>query len=387
MKEIKPALRLGEIKEYYFSKKLREVAEMNARGLDVISLGVGGPDRPPHEKVRRRLGMEAMADDTHGYQPHVGAPELREGLARWYRERYGVSLDPKSEIQPLIGSKEGILHISLAFVNPGDEVLVPDPGYAAYRGITKMIGGVPIAYDLKEETGWLPDFEELEKRDLSKVKIMWINYPHMPTGTRPSSDLFGKIVDFGRRHSILIVHDNPYSFILNPEPMSLLSVDGAKDVAFEMNSMSKSHNMAGWRMGMVAGRADRIACVLKVKSNIDSGQFLPMMRAASEALALGQDWTDEVNRCYAARRIMVEKILEELGCTWNPSQVGLFLWARIPDSYIDGEQLADELLEKARVFVTPGSVFGANGKRFIRLSLCAPEKRLEEALERVRMMK
>lgn len=387
MKEIKPASRLDEIKEYYFSKKLREVAEMNARGLDVISLGVGGPDRPPHESVRRRLGAEAMAEGTHGYQPHVGAPELREGLARWYKERYGVTLDPKSEIQPLIGSKEGILHISLAFVNPGDEVLVPDPGYAAYRSITKMIGGVSVVYDLKEESGWLPDFEELEKRDLSKVKIMWVNYPHMPTGTRPSRELLEKIVDFGRRHGILIVHDNPYSFILNPEPMSLLSVEGAKEVALEMNSLSKSHNMAGWRMGMVAGRADRIACVLKVKSNIDSGQFLPMMRAASEALTLGQDWTDEVNRGYAARRVLVEKILGELGCTWDPSQVGLFVWAKIPESYSNGEQLADELLEKARVFVTPGSVFGTNGDRFVRLSLCASEKRLEEALERVRKMK
>lgn len=387
MKEIKPAERLDEIKEYYFSKKLREVAEMNARGLDVISLGVGGPDRPPHEKVRQRLGAEAMAEGTHGYQPHSGAPELRENLACWYRDRYGVNLDPKSEIQPLIGSKEGILHISLAFVNPGDEVLVPDPGYAAYRSITKMIGGVPVTYDLKEESGWLPDFDELERRDLSKVKIMWVNYPHMPTGTRPSRELLEKIVDFGRRHGILIVHDNPYSFILNPEPMSLLSVAGAKEVALEMNSLSKSHNMAGWRMGMVAGRADRIACVLKVKSNIDSGQFLPMMRAASEALALGQDWTDEVNRGYSARRQLVEKILEELGCTWDPAQVGLFVWAKIPDGYANGEQLADELLEKARVFVTPGSVFGTNGDSYIRLSLCAPEKRLEEALERVGKMK
>ncbi len=387
MKEIKPAQRLEEIKEYYFSKKLREVAEMNARGLDVISLGVGGPDRPPHESVRRRLGEEAMAESTHGYQPHVGAPELRENLAHWYKERYGVDLDPKSEIQPLIGSKEGILHISLAFVNPGDEVLVPNPGYAAYRSITKMIGGVPVAYDLKEETGWLPDFDELEKRDLSKVKIMWVNYPHMPTGTRPSRELLEKIVDFGKRHGILIVHDNPYSFILNPEPMSLLSVDGAKEVALEMNSLSKSHNMAGWRMGMVGGRADRIACVLKVKSNIDSGQFLPMMRAASEALTLGQDWTDEVNRGYASRRVLVEKILEELGCTWDPTQVGLFVWAKIPESYENGEQLADELLDKARVFVTPGSVFGTNGDKYIRLSLCAPENRLEEALERVRKMK
>lgn len=387
MKNITPADRLNDIKEYYFSRKLQEVAELNAKGMDIISLGIGGPDRPPHREVINTLSAEASKPDTHGYQLTKGLPELREAYADFYKRFYGVSLDPKTEILPLIGSKEGITHISLAFLNPGDGVLVPDPGYPTYTSMSKIVGAEIFKYDLKEENSWLPDFEELEKLPLERIKLMWVNFPHMPTGTPASEELYQQIIDFGRRHGIVIVHDNPYSFILNPEPRSILSVAGAKEIAIEMNSLSKSHNMPGWRMAMCASNPEFISWILKVKSNVDSGQYLPMMRGAIKALSLGRDWIDEVNQVYRSRRHIAEKIMETIGCRFNPDQQGLFLWGRIPDEIEDVEQFTDSILYKARVFLTPGFIFGENGKRYIRISLCATEEKLKEALERIKTLR
>ena len=384
---IQPADRVSAVKEYYFSRKLREVAELNARGLDIISLGIGGPDCPPADDVITTLAEEAAKPSNHSYQPYVGLPELREAFAEWYAKWYGVTLDPKTEIQPLIGSKEGILHISLAFLNPGDGVLVPDPGYPTYTSVSNLAQAEIFTYNLKEETGWMPDFEALENLPLDKIKLMWVNYPHMPTGTPATRELFEKLIDFGRRHNIIIVHDNPYSFILNSEPMSILSVPGAKDIAIEMNSLSKSHNMAGWRVAMLASNPTFVSWILKVKSNIDSGQFKPVMLAAVKALQAGEEWYDKVNSNYRARRKVAEKIMTEIGCTFNPEQTGLFLWGRIPDNESGSEAVADRLLYDARVFVTPGFIFGKNGDRYIRISLCATEQNMERALQRIKETK
>lgn len=384
--EIVPAERVGNIKEYYFSRKLREVARLNSMGLDIISLGIGGPDRPPHSEVIQTLAESARRDDTHSYQPYVGIPELRNAFADWYKRCYGVDLDPQKEIQPLIGSKEGILHVSLAFLNPGDGVLVPDPGYPTYTSVSKLVEAEIFKYDLKEENGWMPDFEALEKLPLDRIKLMWINYPHMPTGTPASKELFEKIVAFGKKHGIVIAHDNPYSFILNEKPMSLLQIEGAKEIAVEMNSLSKSHNMAGWRIGMLASNPLFIEWILKVKSNIDSGQFKPMQLAAVKALAAGKEWYMEVNDTYMRRRKKAELIMKELSCKFDPNQQGLFLWGRIPDTCEGSEQLADKVLYEARVFITPGFIFGHNGDRYIRISLCATEQKMEEALERIKQM-
>ncbi|MBD5308158.1 MAG: aminotransferase class I/II-fold pyridoxal phosphate-dependent enzyme [Bacteroides sp.] len=383
---IVPADRVATIKEYYFSRKLREVAQLNAQGLDIISLGIGGPDRPPHPEVISTLAESARRDDTHSYQPYVGITELRNAFADWYKRFYGVELDPQKEIQPLIGSKEGILHISLAFLNPGDGVLVPDPGYPTYTSVSNLVGAEIFKYDLKEDNDWMPDFESLEKLPLERIKLMWINYPHMPTGTPASKELFEKIVAFGKKHNIVIAHDNPYSFILNDKPMSLLQVDGSKDIAIEMNSLSKSHNMAGWRIAMLASNPQFIEWILKVKSNIDSGQFKPMQLAAVKALSAGKEWYDDVNRTYMRRRKKAELIMNELGCEFDPRQQGLFLWGRIPDNYEGSEQLADKVLYEARVFITPGFIFGQNGDRYIRISLCATEQKMDEALERIKQM-
>ena len=381
---IEPAQRVSMVKEYYFSKKLKEVARLNAEGRDIISLGIGGPDRPPHARVVDTLCEYAHRSDTHGYQPYVGPVELRQAYADWYRRWYGVQLNPANEIQPLIGSKEGILHITLAFVNPGDGVLVPNPGYPTYTSVSRLAGAEIFTYNLKEENAWYPDFDELESLPLDRIKLMWVNYPNMPTGAPATHELYEKIVDFGRRHNILIVNDNPYSFILNDNPISMLSVEGAKDVVIEMNSLSKSHNMAGWRMAMLASNAQFVEWVLKVKSNIDSGQFHPAMLAAVEALKCDSDWFDELNAVYARRRRVAERIMDALGCTFDPRQRGLFLWGKIPDAAESSEKFADNILYNARVFITPGFIFGSNGERFIRISLCATEEKMEEALTRIK---
>ena len=381
---IEPAQRVSMVKEYYFSKKLKEVARLNAEGRDIISLGIGGPDRPPHARVVDTLCEYAHRSDTHGYQPYVGPVELRQAYADWYRRWYGVELNPANEIQPLIGSKEGILHITLAFVNPGDGVLVPNPGYPTYTSVSRLAGAEIFTYNLKEGNAWYPDFDELESMPLDRIKLMWVNYPNMPTGAPATHELYEKIVDFGRRHNILIVNDNPYSFILNDNPISMLSVEGAKDVVIEMNSLSKSHNMAGWRMAMLASNAQFVEWVLKVKSNIDSGQFRPAMLAAVEALKCDSDWFDELNAVYARRRRVAERIMDALGCTFDPRQRGLFLWGKIPDAAESSEKFADNILYNARVFITPGFIFGSNGERFIRISLCATEEKMEEALTRIK---
>lgn len=384
--EIKPADRVATIQEYYFSRKLKEVAQLNAMGKDIVSLGIGGPDRPPHADVIATLANEAARANAHSYQPYVGLPELRKAFAKWYATWYGVDLDPNTEIQPLIGSKEGILHTSLAFLNPGDGVLVPDPGYPTYTSVSKLAQAEIFNYDLTAENGWMPDFESLEKLPLERIKLMWVNYPHMPTGTPATIELFERLVAFGKKHNIVIAHDNPYSFILNDKPLSLLSVPGAKDIAIEMNSLSKSHNMAGWRVAMLASNPTFINWILKVKSNIDSGQFKPVMLAAVKALEAKKEWYDEVNATYAARRKVAEKIMEALGCSFDPAQKGLFLWGRIPQSAESSESFADKILYEGRVFLTPGFIFGKNGERYIRVSLCATIEAMTEALNRIKSL-
>lgn len=381
---INPADRVNSVKEYYFSTKLKEVAEMNAAGKNVINLGVGSPDLPPSIETVEALCHHAHQNDTHGYQPYIGIPELRKGFADWYKKWYQVELNPSNEIQPLIGSKEGILHISLAFLNPGDGVLIPNPGYPTYRSVSNLVGARIIEYDLKEELNWEPDFEALEQTDLRGVKLMWTNYPNMPTGANASMELFEKLVNFGRKHQIVICNDNPYSFILNDHPLSILRVKGAKDICIELNSMSKAHNMPGWRMAMLASNAQFVQWVLKVKSNVDSGQFKPMQYAAVEALKAPEGWYLQMNRIYRKRRNLAGRIMNELGCTYDDKQTGLFLWGRIPANYPDSESLADKVLYEANVFVTPGFIFGSNGNQYIRISLCCKEELLEEALYRIK---
>ncbi len=384
--KITPADRVGSIQEYYFSKKLKEVAEMNAQGKNVISLGIGSPDLPPSEETIETLCTHAHQANEHGYQPHVGIPELRQGFADWYKKWYGVELDPKSEIQPLIGSKEGILHISLAFLNPGDGVLIPNPGYPTYSSVSKLVGAKLIYYDLLEDKGWQPDFDALEQMDLSGVKMMWTNYPNMPTGGNATPELYERIVDFGRRHGILICNDNPYSFILNEHPLSILAVPGAKEICIELNSMSKAHNMPGWRMAMLASNAQFVQWVLKVNSNIESGQFKPMQYAAAKALQADKSWYDGMNRVYRSRRDLAGQIMEALDCTYDEQQVGMFLWGRIPDSAESAEAIANKVLYEARVFLTPGFIFGSRGERYIRISLCCKNEALQEALNRVKSL-
>lgn len=386
-KPIAPARRLDSVKEYYFSKKLKEIAQLNANGADIISLGIGGPDRPPHRDVIDTLCSEAAVPSNHSYQPYVGIPQLRQAFAAWYLHFYGVSLDANTEIQPLIGSKEGILHTTLAFVNPGDGVLVPNPGYPTYSSVSRLAEAEIFTYDLLESNNWQPDFDQLEAMPLDKIKLMWVNYPNMPTGAQASMELFQRLVDFGKRHGIVIVNDNPYSFILHEKPLSILSVPGAKDIAIEMNSMSKSHNMAGWRIGMLASNPQFIQWILKVKSNIDSGQFKPMMLAAVKALEAPDSWYEDVNATYSRRRKIAEKIMATLGCSFDPRQGGLFLWGKIADDMESAEAVSDMLLYDARVFITPGFIFGSNGNRYIRISLCATEEKMNEALERIIEMK
>lgn len=385
---IKPAERLGHVSEYYFSRKLKEVANMNAQGMNIISLGIGSPDMPPSEKTIEVLCENARKADAHGYQPTTGIPELRKAMAHWYKQWYHVELDPETEIQPLIGSKEGILHVTLALVNPGEQVLVPNPGYPTYTSLNKILGSEIINYDLCEDHHWQPDFEALENMDLSKVKIMWTNYPNMPTGANATMELFEKLVDFARRHNIVIVNDNPYSFILNKKPLSILNVPGAKECCIEFNSMSKSHNMPGWRVGMLATNATFVKWILKIKSNIDSGTFRPLQLAAAEAYRNSAEWHEAANyEVYSRRRLLAEQIMNELGCSFDKEQVGMFLWGKIPEQYVDVEDLTEQVLHEARVFIAPGFIFGSNGKRYIRISLCAKEDKLEEALRRIKKMK
>ena len=381
---ITPANRVGSVQEYYFSRKLKEVAEMNAAGKNVINLGIGSPDLPPSEQTIETLCEHARKPNEHGYQPYVGIPELRKGFADWYKKWYDVDLDPKTEIQPLIGSKEGILHISLAFLNPGEGVLVPNPGYPTYSSVSKLVEANLISYELKEELGWQPDFDELEKMDLSNVKLMWTNYPNMPTGANASMELYEKLVAFGKKHGIIICNDNPYSFILNEYPSSILSVPGAKDICIEMNSMSKAHNMPGWRMAMLASNAQFVQWVLRVKSNIDSGQFKPMQYAAVEALSAPKEWYDNMNQVYRSRRNLAGQIMRTLGCEYDEKQVGMFLWGKIPAGAKGSEAIADRVLYEANVFLTPGFIFGSQGERYIRISLCCKNETLEEALKRVK---
>ena len=380
---IKPANRLNSVSEYYFSAKLREVDQMNAAGKQVINLGIGNPDLPPSEATIEALCSEAQKPNVHGYQSYVGIPELRNGFADWYKKWYKVDLNPSTEIQPLIGSKEGILHVTLAFVNPGESVLVPNPGYPTYTSASRLCEANIISYDLDENNGWQPDFEALEKMDLSSVKLMWVNYPNMPTGANATPELYEKLVAFGKKHSIVICNDNPYSFILNDDKISILSVEGAKDICIEMNSMSKAHNMAGWRMAMLATNAEFIQWILKVKSNVDSGMFRPMMVAAATALKNPEEWHAGMNVVYAKRRVLAYKIMDALNCKYDTKQVGMFIWAKIPDKYKDSSELADEILYGKNVFITPGLIFGDKGKRYVRVSLCCPEPMLEEALNRI----
>ena len=384
---IQPAERLGSVSEYYFSRKLKEVAAMNAAGKGVISLGIGSPDMPPSEETVETLCTEAHNPNGHGYQPYVGIPELREAFARFYKRWYDVELDAKTEIQPLIGSKEGILHVTLAFVNPGEQVLVPNPGYPTYTSLSRLLGAEVVNYDLKEKNGWMPDFDALEKMDLSRVKLMWTNYPNMPTGANATMEVYERLVDFARRKGIVVVNDNPYSFILNDNPMSILSIEGAKECCIEFNSMSKSHNMPGWRIGMIAANATFIGWILKVKSNIDSGMYRAMQLAAVKALDADATWYEGNNANYASRRKTAEAIMDALGCTYDTKQVGMFLWGRIPEHLTDVEELTERVLHEARVFIVPGFIFGSNGSRYIRISLCAKNEMLEEALDRIKNLK
>jgi aspartate/methionine/tyrosine aminotransferase len=375
--------RLEGIGEYYFSQKLREIETLNKEGKNIINLGIGSPDLPPHPEVIKVLQEESAKPNTHAYQGYKGSPVLRNAIAEWYKRWYAVELNPDTEILPLIGSKEGIMHICMTYLDKGDEVLVPNPGYPTYRSAVKLAGGKCVEYKLKAKNNYEPDFDVLEKKSLKKVKLLFVNYPQMPTGQLPSKELFEKLIAFGKKHNILIVHDNPYSFILNDNPMSLLSIDGAKDVVIELNSLSKSHNMAGWRVGMLCGAKERIEEVLRFKSNMDSGMFLPLQLAAARALSLGKEWQNEVNAVYNERREKVFELLHLLDCKFSATQAGLFVWAKIPSGYKDGYTLSDAVLYDSNVFITPGGIFGNAGDKYIRISLCAPVAKLEEAIQRI----
>lgn len=383
---IKPADRINSVEEYYFSVKLKQIDKMRARGKDVINLGIGSPDRAPAPEVIETLNAAAKQDNVHGYQSYIGIPALRNGFAAWYKRSYNVELDAESEVLPLMGSKEGIMHISMAFLNPGDEVLIPNPGYPTYSAVTNLVGAKARFYELKESNSWQPDLAAIEREDLSKVKLMWLNYPNMPTGAPADRAVMERVIAFGKKHNIVICNDNPYSFILNPEPSSILSVEGAKDIAIELNSLSKSHNMAGWRIGMAASNKDFISYVLRVKSNMDSGMFRPLQEAAAKALDCDPSWYEQVNKVYAQRRSLVFELMDILGCSYDAKQVGLFVWGRIPSKYARGQELSDLLLEKADVFITPGFIFGSMGEQYIRISLCTTLERLSESISRVKQI-
>ena len=382
---MKPASRVDSIQEYYFSRKLKEVAKLNAEGKDIISLAIGSPDMPPSKQTIDKLCAVANEPDAHGYQPTSGLPELHSAMAGFYKRTYGVDLDAKTEVQPIIGSKEGIMYVTLAFCNPGDKVLIPDPGYPTYTAVNKLFGTQIVNYDLREDNGWQPDFDKLEKMDLSGVKVMWSNYPNMPTGGNARRETFERLVAFAKEHDILVVNDNPYSLILNEHPMSIMQVPGAKDCCIEFNSMSKSHNMPGWRVAMIVGNKNFISWMFKIQSNIENGTFRGIQLAAAEAFNTNTpEWHRENNiENYRRRRVIAEDIMKALGCTFDPKQVGMFLWGKIPDRCADVEDLTEAVLHKASVFITPGFIFGNNGKRYIRISLCAKDDKMKEALERI----
>jgi len=379
---ITTAKRLDTVEEYYFSSKLREVRQLQSEGKSIINMGIGSPDLSPSKAVIEAVAAAIQDENGHGYQSYQGLPELRKGMADFYQNQFGVELNPNNEILPLMGSKEGIMHISLAFLNEGDHVLIPNPGYPTYTSVTNLVGAVPVYYDLKEENKWEPDFEALEKLDLSKVKIMWMGYPHMPTGARGSLALFEKLVAFAKKHNILLVNDNPYSFVLNDNPMSLLQVEGAKEVALELNSLSKTFNMAGWRVGMVLGNPEIIDAVLKVKSNMDSGMFYGIQKGAVAALNCDKSWFEDQNKIYRRRRELTEKLAEKLGCEVYKEGVGLFVWAKLPEGIESAEKFIDEILYEKHIFITPGTIFGSNGEGYIRFSLCVKEEKVQEAIDR-----
>lgn len=385
--ELPVAKRLQHTVEYYFSRKLREIEEMNNAGANVINLGIGSPDLPPHPSVTEALQAQASRPDTHAYQGYKGIPALRQAMAAWYARYYGVTLNADTEVLPLIGSKEGIMHICMTWLQEGDEALIPDPGYPTYRSAVQLSGATPVTYALQAEHNWQPDLAALAQRDLSKVKLMWVNYPHMPTGAQARKGTFEALVAFAKKHNILLCHDNPYSFILNDHPASLMATPGAMDVALELNSLSKSGNMAGWRVGMLVGKAAFIDEVLRFKSNMDSGMFQPVQMAAVAALQLGPEWYEELNQIYTGRRKKVFELLELLGCSFDRTQVGMFVWAQIPAGYKDGFALSDEILYNAKVFITPGGIFGDNGNGYIRVSLCRSEKVFAEAIARVQAIR
>lgn len=379
---ITTAKRLHIIEEYYFSSKLREVRQLAAEGKPIINMGIGSPDLQPAPAIVAAIVAAMQDENAHQYQSYQGLPELREGMADFYSKNYGVALNPVNEILPLMGSKEGIMHISLAFLNEGDHVLIPNPGYPTYTSVTNLVGAVPVYYDLKEGNQWEPDFEALEQLDLTKVKIMWIGYPHMPTGARGSLELFEKLVAFAAKHEILLVNDNPYSFVLNDNPMSLLQVEGAKDVALELNSLSKTFNIAGWRVGMVLGNANAIDAVLKVKSNMDSGMFYGIQKGAVAALKSDKAWFDAMNEIYKKRRIVTEELAEKLGCKVYKEGVGLFVWAKLPEGVTSAEAFIDKILHEKSIFITPGTIFGSNGEGYIRFALCVEEEKIREVISR-----
>lgn len=381
---ITTAKRLIGIGEYYFSKKLQEIQEINKGSVKVINLGIGSPDLPPHPEVINTLQEETAKHNVHGYQSYKGVEALRNAFSEWYSNYYGVILDASSEVLPLIGSKEGIMHICMTYLNEGDEALIPNPGYPTYSAAVQLAGGRCITYDLDEQNNWQINFEDLEKKDLSKVKIMWVNYPHMPTGTNGSASLFDRIVGFGKKHNILICHDNPYSFILNDKPISILSADGAKDIVIELNSLSKSHNMPGWRVGVLTGNSERIKEVLTFKSNMDSGMFLPVQIAAAKALSLPASWYKYINNIYKERKEKAFQLLDLIDCSYNTDQTGLFVWARISEKYSTGFELSDFILNKSKVFITPGGIFGSAGEQYVRVSLCSSIEQFEESIERIK---
>lgn len=382
--QIKTAARLDSINEYYFSKKLKEIAEMNASGKQVINLGIGSPDLPPSVQTIEKLIGTAKLPTTHAYQGYVGVPALREAMAQFYQKHYNVSLNPANEILPLLGSKEGIMHVCMTYLEAGDIALIPNPGYPTYRAAVTLTGATCTDYHLTEANGWLPNYDELEKMDLSNVKLMFVNYPHMPTGAEATREAYQNIVNFGKKHNILIVNDNPYSFILNEHPLSILEVEGAKEVALELNSLSKSHNMAGWRVGMLSGKAEYLSDILRFKSNMDSGMFLPVQLAAVEALNAESTWYSDLNKIYKERQKTVFELMDLLDCTYDPQQKGMFVWAKIPPQYSTGFELSDKILYDAHVFITPGGIFGSNGNGYIRASLCAKVEVFEAAVARIK---
>ncbi|TLF42597.1 pyridoxal phosphate-dependent aminotransferase [Maribacter aurantiacus] len=379
---IRTAKRLESVQEYYFSKKLREVRGLMAKGRPIINMGIGSPDLAPSEAVIQTVQKAILDDGAHQYQSYQGLPEFRNAIAAFYKRKFGVTVDAGNEILPLMGSKEGIMHISMAFLNKGDEVLVPNPGYPTYTSVTNLVEAVPVYYDLTEGNGWFPDLDILEAQDLSKVKLMWVSYPHMPTGATATKEQFSKLIAFAKRNDILLVNDNPYSFVLNDNPQSMLSIDGAKEVCLELNSLSKTFNMAGWRVGFVLGNAEFLEAVLKVKSNMDSGMFYGIQKGAITALESTDAWYSDLNELYRERRQLIFQLVKKLGCSYDEDAVGMFVWAKLPMSITSAEAFIDNILYDRDIFITPGTIFGSNGEGYIRFSLCVSKEKIQEAISR-----